>query len=366
MASITLQELTKRFGRVVAVDRLTLHIQEGELLTLLGPSGCGKTTTLRLVAGFEVPDEGAILFGDRAVTALNPEHRNIGIVFQNYALFPHMTVWANVAFGLAVRGVPRVAVDRRVEEILDKVQLRGLEGRFPHQLSGGQQQRTALARALVINPAVLLLDEPLANLDAKLREEMRFYIRHLQREVGITTIYVTHDQAEAMVLADRIAVLRAGVLQQVGAPMEIYSRPATAWVAGFVGLSNFLQGTVAGHNGGYLTVRTAAGTFTVAGAGTVNGVVLCIRPEALHFSTDLPNRLRGVVRERAFLGNLLDYRVECSGGLMLRVQADPSRIYAPGDQVELGFAAADVWAVPEPREEARTWQPDRSVPDGGR
>ncbi len=365
MASISVKGLTKHFGRVVAVDRLTLNIQEGELLTLLGPSGCGKTTTLRLVAGFEVPDEGAIFFGEQAVTTLSPEYRNIGIVFQNYALFPHMTVAANVAFGLAVRGLPRPETARRVASILDTVQLRGLEERFPHQLSGGQQQRTALARALVINPAVLLLDEPLANLDAKLREEMRFYIRHLQREVGITTIYVTHDQAEAMVLADRIAVLRDGVLQQVGAPEEIYRRPATPWVAGFIGLSNFIPGTVAGQNGEYLTVRTKAGTFTAAGPGRANGVVLCIRPEALHFGGDFSNRLRGVVRERSFLGNLLDYQVDCEGGLTLRVQADPSRIYRPGDRVELSFAAADVWAIGE-LDEGRQPGAARSEPDGRR
>jgi ABC-type Fe3+/spermidine/putrescine transport system ATPase subunit len=347
MALIRLQHLTKRFGRVTAVDRLSLETREGELITLLGPSGCGKTTTLRIIAGFEAPDEGDVHFGDRAVTALPPEARDIGIVFQNYALFPHMTVNENVAFGLDVRSVHKSDVARRVATILEKVQLAGLGGRYPHQLSGGQQQRTALARALVINPQVLLLDEPLANLDAKLREEMRFYIRHLQQEFGITTVYVTHDQAEAMVLADRIAVLRDGALQQLGRPEDLYQRPQTSWVADFIGLTNFIRGTVAGRADDQLTVRTALGTFAAVGSPAAGPVVVCIRPEALHFDGSLPNRVRGVVRERAFLGNLLDYRVECADHTVLRVQADPSRQYKPGDPVELAFSTTDAWTVAE-------------------
>ena len=346
MASITLQGLTKRFGPVIAVDALHLEIQEGELITLLGPSGCGKTTTLRMVAGFETPDAGEILFGGRPVTWTPPERRNVGIVFQNYALFPHLTVAENVAFGLQMRREPPATIARRVGEILERVQLRGLERRYPHQLSGGQQQRVALARALVINPAVLLLDEPLANLDAKLREEMRFYIRHLQREFGITTIYVTHDQAEAMVLADRIAVLRDGALQQVGPPEAIYRRPANAWVAEFIGLTNFIAGEVAGRQDGRLVVRTGVGTFTCQGDVPGGPVLICVRPEALHIGATLPNRLRAVVRERVFLGNLLDYRMEGADGLRLRVQADPSQAYAPGASVDLAFAPDEAWVVP--------------------
>ena len=345
MSSITLQSLTKRFGTVEAVQRLNLEIQEGELITLLGPSGGGKTTTLRLIGGFETPDEGEIRFGDRPVTPLPPERRNIGIVFQSYALFPHMTVWQNVAFGLQMRREPPSSIRRRVVAILEKVQLRGMEGRYSHQLSGGQQQRVALARALVTNPAVLLLDEPLANLDAKLREDMRFYIRELQRDVGITTIYVTHDQAEAMVLADRIAVMRDGVLQQIGGPEEIYRRPSNPWVAEFIGLSNFISGTVAGRENGNLVVRTGAGTFTCAGDVDRGAVLICVRPEALHFDEAHSNRLSGVVRERVFLGNLLDYRIESPGGLRLRVQADPSRAYATGAAISLSFDPAAAWAV---------------------
>jgi ABC-type Fe3+/spermidine/putrescine transport system ATPase subunit len=267
-----------------------------------------------------------------------------------------MTVHENVAFGLDVRNVAKPEIPRRVAAILDKVQLSGLGGRYPHQLSGGQQQRTALARALIINPQVLLLDEPLANLDAKLREEMRFYIRHLQREFGITTVYVTHDQAEAMVLADRIAVLRDGVLQQLGRPDELYQRPQTAWVADFIGLTNFIKGTVAARTRDQLTVRTALGTFAAVGQAATDDVVMCVRPEALHFDGTLPNRLRGIVRERAFLGNLLDYRVECDDRTVLRVQADPSKHYKPGDPVELAFSASDAWTVAagsEPRAETR-------------
>jgi ABC-type Fe3+/spermidine/putrescine transport system ATPase subunit len=355
VASITLRGLTKRFGPVVAVNTLTLEIQEGELITLLGPSGCGKTTTLRMVAGFEVPEAGEILFGGQPVTLAPPERRNVGIVFQNYALFPHLTVAENVAFGLQMRREAPAAIARRVSEILERVQLRGLERRYPHQLSGGQQQRVALARALVINPAVLLLDEPLANLDAKLREEMRFYIRRLQREFGITTIYVTHDQAEAMVLADRIAVLRDGALQQVGPPEAIYRRPANAWVAEFIGLTNFIAGEVAGRQDGRLVVRTAVGTFTCQGQATGGPVLVCVRPEALHIGAALPNRLRAVVRERVFLGNLLDYRMEGADGLRLRVQADPSQAYPPGAPVELAFAPDEAWVVPAAPDEPRPW-----------
>src|SRR4029450_1820108 len=234
MSAIVLTGLTKRFGSVVAVDDLNLGVHNGELVALLGPSGCGKTTTLRLIAGFELPDAGEIDFDDRRVTELQPERRHIEIVFQNYALFPHMTVAQNVAFGLEMRKEPALAIRSRVATTLAKVQLTGLEGRYPRQLSGGQQQRAALARALVVVPDVLLLDEPLANLDAKLRGEMRFYVRWVEQEIGISTIYVTHDQAEAMVIADRIAVMFNGRIHQLAAPQEIYYRPRTWMVAAFV------------------------------------------------------------------------------------------------------------------------------------
>ncbi|HKX16709.1 MAG TPA: ABC transporter ATP-binding protein, partial [bacterium] len=315
MAEIRLRGLTKRFGEVVAVDGLTLDAASGELIALLGPSGCGKTTTLRMVAGFETPTAGQIVLGDRDVTGQAPERRNCGMVFQHYALFPHLTVAQNVAFGLEMRQVPRTEVARRAAEILDRVGLGGLGARFPRQLSGGQQQRTALARALVINPSVLLLDEPLANLDAKLREEMRFYIRSLQREFGITTLYVTHDQAEALVLADRVAVMMDGVLRQFDAPEAIYHRPRSAAVAAFIGLTNLLPGRVASRAGDVLVVETPAGRIRGRGVpdlATGARTALSVRPEHIDLESEPPapaapdgagqNRLQGRVAERTFLG----------------------------------------------------------------
>jgi putative spermidine/putrescine transport system ATP-binding protein len=353
LSSITLRHLTKQFGNVTAVDRMDLELLEGELIAFLGPSGCGKTTTLRMIAGFETPSEGEIFFGGDSVTQLSPDKRNIGMVFQNYALFPHMTVTQNVAFGLEMRGVTQPEIAKRVAEILAKTQLGNLGERYPRQLSGGQQQRTALARALVISPRVLLLDEPLANLDAKLREEMRFYIRHLQREFGITTIYVTHDQAEAMVLADRIAVIMNGVIQQLDRPEEIYQRPASRQVAEFIGLTNFIPGTVLGRTGEVLEVQSAAGIIRSLGRpalGQGAGALVSVRPESLHFTqSEAVNTVGGVVKEKAFLGNLIDYQVEVSAELLLRVQAAPRRRYEPGDRVRLEFAAEDAWAVPGER-----------------
>src|SRR5262249_38345791 len=327
MSAISLRGLTKRFGSVVAVDDLCLEVAEGELIALLGPSGCGKTTTLRSIAGFESPYAGETHFGHRRVPTLLPEHRNIGMVFQNYALFPHLTVFDNVAFGLEMRRTPAPAIAERVAAVLAKVQLAGLERRYPRQLSGGQQQRAALARALVIAPDVLLLDEPLANLDAKLREEMRFYVRSLQQEVGITTVYVTHDQAEAMVIADRIAVMFDGRVHQVAGPREIYHRPATAMVAEFIGLTNFIAGDLVGGDGGFLVLETAVGPLRAAGRAPAAGEksrLLAVRPEAIRASRGSDpasvNRLEGTVRAIAFLGNLVDYRVEVAGGAVLRVQ----------------------------------------------
>ncbi|MBX5443841.1 ABC transporter ATP-binding protein [Sphaerobacter sp.] len=361
MASISLRSLTKRFGTTVAVNNLNLDLEEGELVALLGPSGCGKTTTLRMIAGFEEADSGTISFGGRDVTSLPPERRNTGMVFQNYALFPHLTVAQNVAFGLEMRKVPKAEIARRVDAILDKVQLRELADRYPRQLSGGQQQRTALARALVINPSVLLLDEPLANLDAKLREEMRFYIRSLQQEFGITTVYVTHDQSEALVLADRIAVMKDGVLQQVGTPTDIYQRPGNAWVADFIGLTNLVPGVITDREGSRVLVDTDLGVLSGTGSDglrTGDQVLLSIRPESLRITsgTDTAhpgdtldgaerNRLVGVVRERAYLGNLVDYRIEVGERVRLRVQTAPVPAYDVGDRVVLSFSDDQAWVV---------------------
>ncbi len=360
MAHIRLKEVTKRFGSVTAVSRMNLDLQEGELIAFLGPSGCGKTTTLRMIAGFETPTDGSIRFGEQDVTYLAPEKRNVGMVFQNYALFPHMTVAQNVAYGLEMRRINLIERNQRTADMLRKVQMSGMENRYIRQISGGQQQRTALARALVINPAVLLLDEPLANLDAKLREEMRFYIRELQREFGITTIYVTHDQSEALVLADRIAVMMDGELQQLGVPKDIYERPSTAKVADFIGLTNFIEGEVQRSYGEAVTLKTRFGEVACKGpegltAGTP--VLLCIRPEAFTLSladTSKPtgimqdqeqNSIIGKVTERAYLGSLTDYRIMVDDGLSLRVQAVAGKEYALGTQLELQFSANSTWIV---------------------
>src|SRR5215470_6579494 len=238
MSRLSVRKLTKLYSGTAAVEAFDLDVAEGEFVSLLGPSGCGKTTTLRCVAGLEVPTSGRISFGEQDVTQLPPERRNIGMVFQNYALFPHMTVGENIGFGLQMRGLGHAAARTKVDAVIDMVQLGGFYGRHPHELSGGQQQRVALARALVIEPALLLLDEPLANLDAKLRDEMRMFIRSLQQRVRITTLYVTHDQAEAMTMSDRIVVMFDGRIHQIGSPREIYHRPATRAVADFVGQSN--------------------------------------------------------------------------------------------------------------------------------
>jgi putative spermidine/putrescine transport system ATP-binding protein len=356
MSAISLRGLTKRFGSVVAVDDLSLEVTDGELIALLGPSGCGKTTTLRTIAGFETPDAGGIQFGARRVTTLLPEERNIGMVFQSYALFPHLTVFDNVAFGLEMRRMPARTIAEQVAAVLAKVQLTGLERRYPRQLSGGQQQRAALARALVIAPDVLLLDEPLANLDAKLREEMRFYVRSLQQEVGITTVYVTHDQAEAMVIADRIAVMFDGRIHQVAEPREIYHRPETAMVAEFIGLTNFIPGDLAGREGEVLILETPLGPLRGAGRIPETGGksrLLTVRPEAIrasrHAGDPRLNRLSGTVRAIAFLGNLVDYRVEVAPGTLLRVQGDPHDLFSVGERVHLAFDAASTWSV-APRE----------------
>ena len=361
MSAISLRSLTKSFGPLVAVNELDLELREGELVAFLGPSGCGKTTTLRMIAGFETPDSGEIHLGGREVSSLPPEHRDTGMVFQNYALFPHLTVFENVAFGLKMRKVPKAEIRQRVADILAKVQLTGMKQRYPRQLSGGQQQRTALARALVINPTVLLLDEPLANLDAKLREEMRFYIRNLQQEFGITTVYVTHDQAEALVLADRVAVMRNGVLQQIDVPEEIYRRPSNAWVATFVGIANLLPGTIEQHDGKSSSVSTRVGSISGVGPESFppgTEVVASVRPESLHLARREPddpdganppepgqNRICGTVAERAYLGNLADYRVRVDDETVLRVQSAPFPVYEVGNDVTLTFAVDETWLI---------------------
>ncbi len=357
MTTVTISGLTKRFGdAAAAVDDLSIEIGEGELVSLLGPSGCGKTTTLRSIAGFVEPDAGQILFDGVDITALPPERRNIGMVFQNYALFPHMTVRQNLRFGLEMRRVARNEMAERIDAVLDIVQLSGLEDRYPRELSGGQQQRVALARGLVIEPAVLLLDEPLANLDAKLREDMRFFIRSLQKRVGITTVYVTHDQAEAMVISDRIVVMFEGRIRQIGDATEIYAHPVSRDVADFIGLSNFIEGRVKARTeeGCYL-VETPLGEIRCRSALTLatgDPALVMVRPESIRLSRERPddprlNAIAGQVRDRFYLGNIAGYRVACGDGSVLQVQEEPWHASAIGDTLWCAFASDLAWIIRE-------------------
>ena len=330
--SLELRELRKRFGEVEAVRGLDLELQSGELMTLLGPSGCGKTTVLRLIAGFEAPDEGRILFHGEDVTGQAPQRRGFGMVFQNYALFPHLSVFENVAFGLKAHGQAAEEIGARVERTLERVDLPGFGGRRVQELSGGQQQRVALARALAIEPPLLLLDEPLSNLDAALRERTRVELREILKAVGITALYVTHDQEEAFDLADRIAVMEAGRLRQVGTPEDLYDRPVDRFVAGFVGRSNVLSGRLEAGPSGVLSARLAAGPAwpitSEPGRGEPGQAVeLVIRPEDLLLvaggdASAASAVLRGVVRERLFRGASVTYRVEIADGTVLEVEAE--------------------------------------------
>lgn len=337
---VELDRLTKRFGATAAVHGLSLSVGRGEFFTLLGPSGCGKTTTLRIVAGLVEPDEGRVLFDGRDVTRLPPWDRNLGMVFQNYALWPHMTVFDNVAFGLVERRVPRGEVRRRVAEVLEKVGLAGMEGRFPSQLSGGQQQRVALARALVVRPGLLLLDEPFSNLDAKLRVQMRGELARLQRELGITTLYVTHDQEEALVLSDRMAVLDSGRLVQAGTPRELYENPRDVFVADFLGGANLLPAVVVRRGSGEAEVEVAGGRLSVpleAEAAPGEPVWLSVRPEHLELAAQgRPGALRGTVQSTDYLGWTLQAEVVLADGTRVQVRGlDPGAPLRPGQAVVL-------------------------------
>ncbi len=346
---VVLAGLTKRFGEVVAVNAVDLRIEPGEFVSLLGPSGCGKTTTLRLIAGFLSPDAGEIRVGERVLSrpgaVIPPEQRNMSMIFQSYAVWPHMTVSANVAYGLRMRRVAREPIRRRVLEALQRVRLEALADRYPSELSGGQQQRVALARALVVEPETLLLDEPLSNLDATLREEMRFEIRRLHDEFRITTIYVTHDQAEAMVTSDRIAVMNTGRIEQIGTSEEIYERPRTSFVARFIGASNILDCQVQGDRA---TVDGVVLRLAVAGPAAARRSALSIRPHAIEVRAggEPPaaggvNVLPGVVRRHIYLGDSRDYLIALDGSaIALRVIVAPTIRHAVGDRVVLHIPPA--------------------------
>ena len=346
MSSLSIESLSKTFGAVRALDGVSLQAAEGEMLVLVGPSGCGKTTCLRCIAGLERPSAGRIRVGERLVTAIEdgvflpPEKREIGMVFQSYAVWPHMTVFENVAYPLRSIGVRGDALRTRTLEALRLVQLEPLAERYSSQISGGQQQRVALARSLVAAPKLLLFDEPLSNLDANLRLQMRIEIKELQKRLGFTAVYVTHDQAEAMAIADRIAIMERGVLRQVGTPRDIYERPANAFVAGFMGTTNLIEGTVAGKAAGGTLVRTRSGLEIVAGQGEAAAgekVWVSIRPEAVELRAGPPagaNAWPATVRLATYVGESIIYRAEV-GEHAIELHARPQDIYDAGAVVTL-------------------------------
>ncbi|GLK54066.1 putative spermidine/putrescine transport system ATP-binding protein [Methylopila capsulata] len=344
MSFLSLDRLTKSFGEHVAVDGLSLSIEKGEFVSLLGPSGCGKTTTLQMIAGFVEPTSGRILLQDRDLAAVPPARRGLGVVFQSYALFPHMTAAQNVAFGLEMKKVNRADRDRKVGAALALVGLSGFADRYPRRMSGGQQQRVALARALVIEPHVLLLDEPLSNLDALLREEMQSELRDIQERIGVTTILVTHDQSEAMALSDRIVVLNSGRIEQVGTPQATYEAPDTAFVAGFLGKTNTLEGRADGA-----TVAVQGHSWSVPGNRTSGEVTVAVRPERVSFTSD--GGLRGVVRKRVFQGSQWFLTVDSEAGPVEVLAANTGRgLPAVGEAVALTWAADDMRVLRRDRE----------------
>jgi putative spermidine/putrescine transport system ATP-binding protein len=349
---VELRGVSKRFGDAVALDGVSYTVPDGRFVTLLGPSGCGKTTLLRVVAGFVRPDAGDVLLGGEVITAVPPNQRQVGMVFQHYALFPHMTVWANVSFGLRMRHAPAAVVAKRTEEMLALVGLSEMRERYPHQLSGGQQQRVALARALAIQPRVLLLDEPFGALDRKLRLQMQVEVKKLIRSLGITTIFVTHDQEEALAMSDVIAVMNAGRIVQSGTPTEIYDDPRDPFVADFVGGSNFLAGTVVRTGDARLALRHGNVEVPLPAAADIRPeqpVVLVVRPENLRLAraaeaTGLP----GIVSFVRPLGPLLEYEIEAATGARLKVTTPRARgvqTFALGDAVRVAVADPEACTV---------------------
>lgn len=350
MEAIKIESVCKVFGgTVTALDGLNLEIRPGELFFLLGGSGCGKTTLLRCIAGLETPTAGRIFFGETDVTAFAPHKREAAMVFQSYALWPHLTVGQNIAFGLEERKVPKAEVKRRVAEALEMVRLEGYGDRSIDQMSGGQQQRVSLARALVVKPRCLLLDEPLSNLDAQLRVEMRREIRRIVKENGLTGIYVTHDQEEALAMADRMAVLNGGKIAQVGTPEEIYRTPVNAYVAGFIGETNLIEGEVVDVSDGLCSVKAneavLVGKITVAGWQAKKGdaVTVSIRPEAWRLrKSGGENEISGTITARSYLGQRIEYLVETASGRQQVVEMNPHLIHETGDEVTLHASHGDV------------------------
>jgi len=338
--AVVVKGAVKKFGNFVALNGVNLEIKPGEFFTLLGPSGCGKTTLLRMIAGFNEVDGGEIYFDETLINHVEAHKRDIGMVFQNYAIFPHLTVAENVAYGLKAKKVPKHEIEKRVDEALELVQIKQLKNRRPNQLSGGQQQRVALARAFVIEPSVLLMDEPLSNLDAKLRVQMRTIIKKLQRRLGITTIYVTHDQEEALAISDRIAVMKEGNIMQVGSPDQIYKKPENTFVAGFIGVSNFIECEVRGADPDQAELEIKGGEILKTKLRvpyTGNGVISA-RPEQLFF--DESQGIPGTITLSTFLGDFIEYEIELADGRILQLNEytkDTHAVRPDGQTVKVKF-----------------------------
>jgi iron(III) transport system ATP-binding protein len=354
---LLLENLTKEFegrggeGIVRAVDQVNVSIEEGEFFTLLGPSGCGKTTTLRLIAGFEFPTEGRIVLDGEQINEQPPNQRDMAMVFQSYAIFPHLTVFENIAYGLKIQRLSKEVIKEKVRRVLELTELIGLENRAPNALSGGQQQRVALARALIMEPKVLLMDEPLSNLDAKLREVMRTEIRRIQQTLGITSVYVTHDQIEAMTLSDRIVVMNQGRIEQIGPPQEIYRHPHTAFVADFIGSTNFVAAVVQGVNGDTVAMEALGQILTIPKPDIAvtdgQSVKLVVRPEAIQV-VEQGGQYRGVVRWASYLGSLVEYQIEVAGQNLAVTDTDPRNtvIYPQGHEVGVRFLDDCIYVLP--------------------
>ena len=353
MAILKVKNLSKNFGKVKAVQEVSFEATEGKVLSLLGPSGCGKTTTLRCIAGFENPDRGEICLDDRKITHISPEKRGIGMVFQSYALWPHMTVYGNIAFGLQIRKVSKDEITKKIKKVLGMVQLEGYENRYPRQMSGGQQQRIAMARALVFEPEIMLLDEPLSNLDAKLREEMRFQFTELQKKLGITAVYVTHDQAEALVISDKIVILNKGTIVQSGSPKEIYSNPKNKFVAGFIAVTSFLDGNVDSfiEEKTKVIVKTDDGLIIQGLNNSLSigqRVSVALRMKAIKFIKDGNNEkrkkintFRGKIIQLSYLGNTVDYKIQI-GKWKIRTNADAKYDFKIGEEVTFHLPTEDI------------------------
>lgn len=354
---LTLENITKVFpphgagSEVTAVHDVNLEIEKGELVTLLGPSGCGKTTTLRIIAGFEFPTTGRIILDGREINSLPPHKREMSMVFQSYAIFPHLTVFENISYGLNVQHLAKSVIKERVGQVLELVHLEGYGDRAPTQLSGGQQQRVALARALIMEPKVLLMDEPLSNLDAKLREEMRIEIRRIQKDMNITSVYVTHDQIEAMTLSDRIVVMNQGIIEQIGTPVQIYRYPNSRFVADFIGRANFVPGAVSKISDGHLTVNVLGELLELTNIqrdfSKEEAVTLIIRPEMIRIKKT-GELFKGVIRRAIFLGDVIEYDVEVGGQLLTGLETDPylMELFPVGEEVTVGYAEGCIQVLP--------------------